>query len=338
MGTFRPGRPDHATAADVSAAINARLDRQEGRISFAQLKDIGLDARAIATRRKNGELLVDSRRRNARNPDGRATNREMTQRVYRAPGASKGPDGLRWSAVLSAPGQGFVDHVSALQLAGLEPYQRGPIHVVVNGSGWNPPLGVKDHRTRTLPARDRRLIRGIPSVSIPRALLTAAPDIKGPRLHDILDTAVAVGKYNGNAVVETVERFQTVPGYAPLMEAIAALDATSGTFRSIFERRTKRLAERSPRIPPLVVNELLEGYRPDLHIPGTRVIIECDGRDYHRSPAQIIADDERQRILERLGYRFLRLRWAQVVYEEDRTLARIEEFVLNNLAAPVPGR
>lgn len=262
----------------------------------------------------------------------------MTERVYRSPGASRQPDGVRWSAVLSTPGQGFLDHVSALQLAALEPFERGVIHVVRRGSGWEAPAGVESHRTRTLPARDRTSIRGIPSVTIPRALLSAAPDIDSTRLHDLLDIAVRDGKYNGNAMVETVERFQTVRGYAPLTSAIAALDATSGTFRSIFERRTKRLAERSSRIPALVVNELLEGYRPDLHAPGTRVIIECDGRDYHRSPAQIIADDERQRILESLGYRFLRLRWADVVYEEERTLARIERFVLENLAAPIPGR
>ena len=126
-------------------------------------------------------------------------------------------------------------------------------------------------------------------------------------------------------------------GYRQLTNAVAALDATSGTFRSIFERRTMRLVERSTLIPAPVVNVLLEGFLPDLRFVGTRAIIECDGRDYHRSPAQIIADDERQRILEARGFRFLRLRWEDVVYREERTLRRIEQFVLANLTPPVPG-
>lgn len=341
MSTFRKGRPSREQIAQTNAAINRHLERQAGRVSFRQLQDAGLDWKAVARRREKGELLLDSYRAagwgNASPPSATKT-REMPEGVYRSPGANMQADGLRWSALLSAPRQGYLDHVSTLQLVGLEPFDGGPIHVVVHGNGWVGPQGVETHRTRTLPERDRMFVRGFPSVTVPRALISASAGIESVRLHDLLDTAVRDDWYDGDLVVETVERFQTVPGYEPLTKAIAALDATSGTFRSIFERRTMRLAERSQRIPPMLVNELLEGFRPDLHIPGTRVIIECDGRDYHRSPAQIIADDHRQQILERLGYRFLRLRWHHVVYEEEKTLARIEAFVLENLAAPVPGR
>lgn len=247
------------------------------------------------------------------------------------------PLGRTWSAVLSAPGDAFVDHVSSLQLRGLE-RPSSPIHIVTVGGGWEAPAGTIAHRTRSLPAADRSVVDHVPCTSVARALISAAPDIEMSRLHDLLDTAVRMKVYDGEQMVRVLESRQTVRGYRPLTQAVAALDATSGTFRSIFERRTMRLMQRSPRIPPAVVNELLEGFLPDLHLPGTRVIIECDGRDYHRSPAQVIADDRRQRILEALGYRFLRLRWGDVVYDEDRTLARIERFVRDNSQPPIPGQ
>ncbi len=43
--------------------------------------------------------------------------------------------------------------------------------------------------------------------------------------------------------------------------------------------------------------------------------------------AQIIADGEREEFLAAMGFVTLRLRWAQVTYEPERTLSRIEEHV-----------
>ena len=44
----------------------------------------------------------------------------------------------------------------------------------------------------------------------------------------------------------------------------------------------------------------------------------------------------KQRALEALGYVILRVTWHQVVYEPDRTLKRIEAFLLANREPPVP--
>lgn len=337
--TSQLDRPQRARTpkAELTRRINDVMERQAGRISFEQLRGLGLSRQQIATRRLSGELIIESKTKPRSHRPGRARPRtDMTRRVYRSPGAPMTPDGRRWAAVLSAPAVGFVDHVSSLQLHGLEDPSY-PVHVLVEGGGWEGPVGVKEHRTRSLPAVDRTTVRGINATTVPRALIAAAADIDRERLHDLLDTAVRLGKYDGDQMIRVLESRQMVAGYKPLTAAVAALDSTSGTFRSIFERRTMRLVEQSSLIPVPVVNVLVYGYRPDLHVAGTRAIIECDGRDYHRSPAQIIADDRRQRILEARGFRFLRLRWADVVYNEEQTLARIERFVLANSEPPVPG-
>ncbi len=321
------------------------MERQAGRVSFRQLKALGFDDKAIARRRANRSLVLDTepipkalhRARQQADEGEVVAPPPPTRRVYRGPGATETPDGRRWRAVLSAPRIGVLDHVSSLELQGIDTFPDAPMHVLVEGGGWDAPRGVTGHRSRSLPPEDLVAVRGLSCTILPRALFAAAPDLKPDRLHDLLDTAVRLGRYDGDTMVRILEARSTVDGYRQLTDAVAALDATSGTFRSIFERRTTRLIERSQLIPTPVVNVLLDGFRPDLRFIGTRAIIECDGRDYHRSPAQIIADDERQRILEARGFRFLRLRWDDVVYDEERTLRRIEQFVLENLSPPVPG-
>ncbi|MBJ7473356.1 MAG: DUF559 domain-containing protein [Solirubrobacteraceae bacterium] len=314
-------------------------------MSFQQLKELGFDYKSIARRRANGSLILDSepvpkahlRARTLVTNDDVVAPPSPTQRVYRAPGTHEAQDGRRWRAVLSAPRIGVLDHVSSLELLGIDTFPNAPIHVVVEGGGWDAPRGVMGHRSRSLPAEDLVVVRGLTCTILSRALFAAAPDLRPDRLHDLLDTAVRLGRYDGDAMVRILDSRCTVRGYRQLTAAVAALDATSGTFRSVFERRTTRLVERSQLIPPPVVNVLVDGFRPDLRFVGTRAIIECDGRDYHRSPAQIIADDERQEILEARGFRFLRLRWDDVVYDEEQTLQRIERFVLENLDPPIPG-
>jgi very-short-patch-repair endonuclease len=59
-------------------------------------------------------------------------------------------------------------------------------------------------------------------------------------------------------------------------------------------------------------------------------VIECDGRRFHRTPERILRDAERDRVLRAGGFAVLRLLWDQVVYEPERTLARVVAFYRAN--------
>ena len=48
-----------------------------------------------------------------------------------------------------------------------------------------------------------------------------------------------------------------------------------------------------------------------------RLIVELDGEDAHRTPAQLIADANRQAWLEARGYTVLRFSWEQVTFEPE---------------------
>lgn len=54
-----------------------------------------------------------------------------------------------------------------------------------------------------------------------------------------------------------------------------------------------------------------------------KVAIECDGDRYHSSPAQVRNDMERQTILERIGWTFVRIRGSEYFRQPDKTIERV---------------
>ena len=56
---------------------------------------------------------------------------------------------------------------------------------------------------------------------------------------------------------------------------------------------------------------------------GERVAIECDGDQYHSGEEKIREDMERQTILERLGWRFIRIRGSEYYQNPKKTIERV---------------
>jgi len=80
-------------------------------------------------------------------------------------------------------------------------------------------------------------------------------------------------------------------------------------------------------------------YRIDLVVEGEahrRVAIECDGDRYH--PVEKIHEDlDRQAVLERLGWRFIRIRGSEFYRDREGTMRRVER-ELNQLGIRPRGR
>lgn len=56
---------------------------------------------------------------------------------------------------------------------------------------------------------------------------------------------------------------------------------------------------------------------------GTKVAIECDGERWHSGEEKIREDMERQAILERLGWRFIRIRGSEYYRDRSQTISRV---------------
>ncbi|MGN0941163.1 MAG: DUF559 domain-containing protein, partial [Selenomonadaceae bacterium] len=63
-------------------------------------------------------------------------------------------------------------------------------------------------------------------------------------------------------------------------------------------------------------------YRIDLVVSddNQRVAIECDGERFHSGEEKIRQDMERQTILERLGWRFIRIRGSEYYRDKEETM------------------
>ena len=53
------------------------------------------------------------------------------------------------------------------------------------------------------------------------------------------------------------------------------------------------------------------------------IAIECDGERYHSGEVQVRKDMERQTILERLGWRFIRIRGSEYFRNPKRTIEQV---------------
>jgi len=66
-------------------------------------------------------------------------------------------------------------------------------------------------------------------------------------------------------------------------------------------------------------------YRIDMVVQynGKKIAVECDGEQYHSGDEKVRADMERQTILERMGWRFIRIRGSEYYRDPEGTFARL---------------
>jgi very-short-patch-repair endonuclease len=68
-------------------------------------------------------------------------------------------------------------------------------------------------------------------------------------------------------------------------------------------------------------------YRIDIVVSykNKNIAIECDGEAFHSGAERIRADMERQAILERTGWRFIRIRGSEYYSDPDKTMERVKQ-------------
>lgn len=68
-------------------------------------------------------------------------------------------------------------------------------------------------------------------------------------------------------------------------------------------------------------------YRIDIVVQGDkkRIALECDGEKWHSTPQQITNDMQRQTILERLGWQFIRLRGGQYYRDKEKAIQWLKD-------------
>lgn len=275
----------------------ARAERQFGRISWRQLRQLGIAESTVFSWTKAGYLHPDK-----------------LPGVYAVGHRAPSVEGDLSAAVLHAGRGAMLSHATALWWYGI--LDRRPASIDVSTPGRvKPRRGIKIHARREL---ERKWHRGLPITSVAQALLDYAARAPLRRVR----YAVAQAEYHELLDLKEVGVMlgRGKPGSAKLRRALERHLPQLARTRSEMEQVFLPLCERGG-VPLPEVNVAVAGVLVDAVWREARVVVELDGLGGHRTRAQIERDRSKDLQLRAAGYTVLRYTWEQITNEPELVLA-----------------
>jgi hypothetical protein len=294
--THRGGAKSSQSARDQEMSVLA--DEQDGVVSLLQLYELGFTYREVQRRVERGVL------------------HQVRRGVY-AVGRRKLTVSGELRASLMACGEtAFLSGRTALADAGLRSMNLKAIEVTVVARRTPKHPGMTVHRTSKQPHRSEvQTRRGLRISSVPRALIDRASKEKPDELLRLIEEGVRKGVLNFASMEEALERHARRPGIAKLKDVYGRYrpgpDRKSG-----LERSFDAYAATDPRIPPYEKNVHMGPYEFDCHWPEHRVVLELDGRSYHRAQEDRDRDNAKDIWVQTHQMRILRV--SDFRWEYDR--------------------
>jgi len=277
---------------DPDRAIAEIAARQSGVVARRQLVAAGLSHRQIDRRVASGRLHV------------------LFRGVYAVGHRIVGAAGRWWAAVLACGDGAVLSHVSAAHAWQLRPSEAAVVDVSVGRSGRLRRPGLRLHRRRSLSAAEVTVLDGLPITTPARTVLDlAAGGLRGAKLEAVVDVAVHERLDFGD--LERLLRSRQ-PGTTALREVLGRYAAGSVDVRSRLERLCVELCD-SAGLPRPSMNVVVAGRVRDFFWADVPLVVEADSFRWHRSPARLSEDRERDVSLTLAGIPFLRFSYEQVV-------------------------
>ena len=322
--------------ADRERAIAALAAAQCGRVTRAQLLEVGLSPTAIRHRVRAGRYV-----------------REYAGVFAIAP---RRPDlpGLAWAAVLACGLGAVASHLTAAALWDFVRHFGRPLHVTAPTCHSRP--GIVTHRSRLLTARaqvgphpggfhpdlthpdvthpDLTHQRSVPVTTRARTLLDIAPLLPPEQLRRIVNDHARSGALRLPAVRDVLARAPRHPGVGTLAAILA--DTRHGLTRSGLEDEFLQFVTRHD-LPLPVLNRTVNGIEVDVYYPEHDLIVEIDGREYHEDPAAFERDRERDAVHLAHGTPTLRITAERLEGDPRREADRLRA-ILEARAARPPAR
>jgi very-short-patch-repair endonuclease len=296
----------------VEEGIAAVAARQHGAVTRPQLKELGLTDRAVSRRAAAGRL------------------HRVHRGVYRV-GPLVAPYLREMAAVLACGPGARASHRSAAWLLdmGPEPESTLPAEVQVPASRVVRRPSIRVYRGRYLDpgggagdaASPAMTAHGIPVTSPGRTLVDLAAVLPTRDLEEAVARAEQSGLVTPDGLAALVDRHCGLPGIGTLA-AVLGLDGGPAFTRSELERRfvdqVRRFGLPAPRF-----NVRVAGYEVDCWFAAERLVVELDGRAFHRSWRSQKNDRRRDRDLAGQGIQVVRVTWEELEREPDRTMAGV---------------
>lgn len=309
--------------------LAALATKQYGLATGAQLRALGIAPSDVAYRVRTGRL------------------HRVHRGVYAVGHECLSVKGRSLAAVLAVGPGAALSHRAAGAQWGFLDWDGDEIEVTVAQRRQGRP-GLRLHVVRALAPHDVTVRATIPVTTPARTLLDLA-DVLGDRpLRRALHEAEVQRRVSHPQLIAQLARANGRRGAARLAALVA--DGPTPTRSELEDRLLELLARHG--LPRPQTNVRLHGpprpqpnARPagltttievDFLFPALDLVIETDGERYHGTRLARAADARRQAELEAAGYRVLRLTWADVAQDEERTVARLRS-VLPQQRAARPG-
>lgn len=278
------------------AVISALAAAQHGVVTRAQLLAHDVPATLVDDRVRTRQLVL------------------LHRGVYALGHAQLTAEGWWMAAVGSYRPPAALSHGSAAALWGLsDDGLRRPIHVTVGGRAARRRRGVQPHRRAVLVEDEVTVVRGIPVTTVARTILDVAATVRGRALEQVVRRAARRRLFDRRDQVQVLARHPRARGAAELGRLLVALEGRgTADVRSGLEVAFAQLCD-DHGLPRPQINAIILGERVDFSWPGTTLVVETDGFEFHAMPTTFAADRRRDQKLTLAGYTVVRLTYDQVV-------------------------
>jgi very-short-patch-repair endonuclease/predicted transcriptional regulator of viral defense system len=305
--------PPHLDEAIAGLAV-----RQHGVVALAQLRELGLSARAVQARAARGRL------------------HRLYRGVYAVGHVALTVQGRRMAAVLACGPAAVLSHRSAAAAWGLRPTSRARLEVSTTARGCRGAAGIDVHRPRRIEPEDVDELDGVPITSVARTLVDLAAVLGPDALERAVHQAEVLQLLDVRQVDAALARSAGRRGTGRLRAIVR--EPSPGTTRSELEERFLALC-RLARLPVPRLNLNLptsEGLvEVDACWPMAQLVVELDGAAAHRTSRAFHADRRRDAALAAQGYVVVRLTWERVTREADAVADEIRRILARRRAVVI---
>ncbi len=291
---------------DHDYVISSIAARNHGVVSRAAMREAGIPVSIIDERVRMRRLVV------------------LHRGVYALGHAELRAQGWWLAAVEAYGASAALSYGSAGMLWGLLEAPLFDVHVTVaKRSGVGARRRVVVHRVTDLPAAEVTARQGIRVTGVSRTILDLAATVRGRRLEQVVRRASRLRLFDLRDQRAVLARHPRQPGSRELGRLLAALHGRgTDDFRSQMEIAFAQLCD-DYGLPRPVVNGLVHGERVDFHWPGTTLVVEIDGFEFHAMPTTFASDRRRDQKLTLAGCTVVRLTWDQVTADARATATTI---------------
>lgn len=231
--------------------------------------------------------------------------------------------------VLSCGDGAMLSHGSAAALWGIGGEWR-EIEVTVRSASPRRRDGVRVRRRPTLADAHVTEREGIPVTGLVQTLVDLAAVHRRPAVERAVNEADRLGLIDPPALRRALEVHRWEPGVRPLRTMLDR--RTFRLTRSDLEGIFLPLAEQAG-LPLPLTKQWVNGFEVDFYWPDLGFVIETDGLQYHRTPAEQARDRLRDQAHTAAGMTNLRFTHEQVRYEPEHVRAVLAPTATRVMAA-----